>query len=225
MKANGCAGRRRRGIPPPRPRPPPARPGAPRSPGRRASSPAFSPSLAPLARSVIAPANRAVRRACLRARFALSRPEGCPSLRAGPCRVAALPERPRPSWGPWVSGVERLGRGSGWGCSGHSELSAASRRTRASVRRVRGWRGHCVGDEAEDGEGSCPRYGLGVPLRSEKGAGPEPEAKKGAGLGRQRGEGRSLALRGRSRVGPGAGQTPRGPSGGSQFTKRVMGGA
>lgn len=117
------------------------RPAAPGSPGRRASSPAFGPSLAPLARSVIAPANRAVRRACPRARFALSRPEGCRSLRAGPCRVAALPERPRPSWGPWVSGVERLGRGSDWGCSGHSELSAASRRTRASVRRVRGWRG------------------------------------------------------------------------------------
>lgn len=43
--------------------PPPAaaRPGAPRSPGRRASSPAFGPSLAPLARPVIVPADRAVR--------------------------------------------------------------------------------------------------------------------------------------------------------------------
>lgn len=52
----------------------------------------------PLARPVIVPADRAVRLPGLPScALALSWPSGCRSLRAGPCRVAALPESPRPS--------------------------------------------------------------------------------------------------------------------------------
>lgn len=92
---------------PPPPAACPARPAAPRNPGRRASCPACGPSPFAARPTRDRPLDRAARPPGLSpVCFSLGRPPGCRSPLVGPCRVAASPDRLlRLSWGPWVSGA------------------------------------------------------------------------------------------------------------------------